>query len=105
MNLMFDEDAKRFLRLKLSRDDVNAVQHAYEHSEDSSTNKPPRVSRALDIIHSSSVSNIDEALKYYCALHKLQRMIYGVADKEVKRDLIMFHQRFFCAFDTETSST
>lgn len=105
MNLRFDEDAKGFLRLKLSRDDVNAVQHVYERPENSTTNKPPRVSRALDMIHSSSVSSIDEALKYYCHLHKLQRMIYGIADKEVKRDFIMFQQCFFCAFDPETSST
>lgn len=105
MNLRSDEDAKRFLRLNLSQRDVEAVRHAYEHPSGSPTKKPPSVARALNMIQSSSVSSIDEALQYYCGLHKLQRMINEIGDEGVKRDFAEFHRRFVHAFDVQPSST
>lgn len=105
MNLRFDEDAKRFLRLKLSRDDIQAVKNVHEHPSDSNTKKPLRISRAFNMISSSNVSSINEALQYYCHLHKLQQMIEGIGDKGVKREFARFHRCFVRAFDVQTGST
>lgn len=98
LNLRFNEDAKRFLRLHLSRNDIHAVQEAYEMDQS------PRNSNTLafQMLQTSHVSSINQALQYYCTLHKLERMIDDVSDQDIQREFVTFQKRFAHAFDIDT---
>lgn len=104
MNLRFNEDAKRFVRLNLSQEDVKALKQANDHQSDSAANQPRIITTALNMIHHSNVSSIDEALEYYCRLHELRKMIDTIQGQEAKREFTRFHHWFTHAFDVQTGS-
>lgn len=104
MNLRFNEDAKRFVRLNLSQEDIKALKQVYGHQTDSAANQPRIITTALNMIHHSNVSSIDEALGYYCRLHELRKMIDTIPGQDAKREFTRFHHWFAHAFDVRTGS-